>query len=133
MGSEAFYLIFVLKKMKIFFLFLLLPRCMQPLPKDSIKEISIPLADSTHLAADLFLPPNFQKDTRYPVLLEYLPYRKAEHRRNRYGLYSYFLNHGYIVARVDIRGTGQSEGKLIAYEVLLKEKTWEEVIKRDFQ
>ncbi|MEM7277731.1 MAG: CocE/NonD family hydrolase, partial [Pseudomonadota bacterium] len=52
----------------------------------------------------------------YPVLLEYLPYRKDESRARNHDLYSYFLNKGYAVVRVDIRGTGNSEGETIPYE-----------------
>src|SRR4029077_14531281 len=51
-----------------------------------------------------------------PALLESLPYRKTEARGDRFGLYAYFVRRGYLVARVDIRGTGNSEGVLIPYE-----------------
>jgi putative CocE/NonD family hydrolase len=50
------------------------------------------------------------------VLLEYLPYRKDESRGDRYPLYAYFVRRGYVVARVDIRGTGRSEGTLVPCE-----------------
>ena len=50
------------------------------------------------------------------MLLEYLPYRKDEARARSYSLYSYFVERGYVVARVDIRGTGNSEGRVIPYE-----------------
>ncbi len=53
---------------------------------------------------------------RFPVLLEYLPYRKDEARARTYKTYSYFVRRGYVVARVDMRGTGNSEGRLIPYE-----------------
>ena len=53
---------------------------------------------------------------KFPVLLEYLPYRKTEARSRDYALYSYFVQRGYVVAAVDIRGTGNSEGRLIPYE-----------------
>ena len=42
------------------------------------------------------------------MLLEYLPYRKDESRARNVELHSYFTDRGYIVARVDIRGTGNS-------------------------
>ena len=68
----------------------------------------IPLADGTRLAATLYLP-----DGRAPApaVLEALPYRKddltagdrAEYRRLR-------DEHGYAVCRLDLRGTGSSEG-----------------------
>lgn len=85
-------------------------------PSTYIQEIFIPLEDGVKLATDLYLPADFDSSKRYPILLEYLPYRKDEHRRNRYGLFDYFVKRGYVIARVDIRGTGRSEGKLVAYE-----------------
>jgi hypothetical protein len=62
------------------------------------------------------MPSGGGSQERFPVLLEYLPYRKTEARRRNHELYSYFIHRGYVVARVDIRGTGNSEGRLIPYE-----------------
>jgi putative CocE/NonD family hydrolase len=62
------------------------------------------------------------------VLLEYLPYRKDESRARNHRLYSYFVARGYVVARVDIRGTGKSEGKLIPYEYSESEQTDGDVV-----
>jgi putative CocE/NonD family hydrolase len=74
------------------------------------------MEDGVRLAADLYLPEGAKDSDQFPVLLEYLPYRKDESRARNHGVYSYFLNHGYIVARVDMRGTGNSEGVTIPYE-----------------
>ena len=74
------------------------------------------MADGVRLAADLFMPKGGAEDERFPVLLEYLPYRKTESRSGNHEFYEYFVSRGYVVARVDIRGTGNSEGKLIPYE-----------------
>ena len=74
------------------------------------------MSDGVRLAADIFQPAGAEESDRLPVLLEYTPYRKDESRSRNYSAYSYFLDHGYIVARVDIRGTGRSEGKTIPYE-----------------
>ncbi|MBW1902495.1 MAG: CocE/NonD family hydrolase [Deltaproteobacteria bacterium] len=81
-----------------------------------IKEVWIPLPDGVRLAASLFMSADREAAAKFPVLLEYLPYRKDESRNSRFQLFSYFVKRGYIVARVDIRGTGTSEGKLIEYE-----------------
>ena len=81
-----------------------------------IKEIWIPMPDGVRLAASLFMPADRGAGARFPVLLEYLPYRKDESRKDRFALFSYFIARGYVVARVDIRGTGTSEGRLIEYE-----------------
>jgi len=81
-----------------------------------ITETWIPMSDGVRLAADIYRPSGAAHDQQYSVLLEYLPYRKDDSRARNYSLYSYFLKRGYIVARVDIRGTGNSEGRAIPYE-----------------
>jgi len=81
-----------------------------------IRQVWIPMADGVLLAADIYLPESTQDTEEFPVLLEYLPYRKDESRARNHSLYSYFLARGYAVARVDIRGTGNSEGVTIPYE-----------------
>jgi len=93
-----------------------------------IQEAWITLPDGVRLAADLFVPKGGSKGERFPVLLEYLPYRKAESRDRNHALYSYFVRRGYIVARVDMRGTGTSEGRLIAYEYSDQENDDGEVV-----
>lgn len=82
----------------------------------SLKEVWIPMPDGIRLAADLFVPTGGAEGLKFPVLLEYLPYRKMESRGRNYSMYAYFVERGYIVARVDIRGTGESEGRVIPYE-----------------
>ena len=74
------------------------------------------MRDGVKLAADVWLPDADVGAGPFPVLLEYLPYRKTEARGGSFPLYSYFARHGFAVARVDIRGTGNSEGTLIPYE-----------------
>ena len=93
-----------------------------------IKEFWIPMPDGTKLAADLYMPEKIHKGQKYPVLLEYLPYRKDEGRGGRFPLFSYFVKNGYIIARVDIRGTGRSEGKLVDGEYSDQEQEDGEVV-----
>lgn len=88
-----------------------------------IREVSIPMPDGVQLATDLYLPADAKPADRYPIILEYLPYRKDEGRGHRYPLFSYFVKHGYIVARVDIRGTGRSTGKLVDGEYSEQEQS----------
>ncbi|MFM1877562.1 MAG: hypothetical protein RLZZ241_428 [Bacteroidota bacterium] len=78
----------------------------------SIREVQIPMPDGANLAADVYLPEKASDTTRFPIILEYLPYRKDEGRTHRFPFYSYFVKWGYMVVRVDIRGTGRSSGKL---------------------
>jgi uncharacterized protein len=94
-----------------------------------LEEVRIPMKDGVRLAADLWRPKGTGDRARSPVLLEYLPYRKTEGRGDRHSLYAYFVRRGYVVARVDIRGTGGSEGTLIPYEYSeIEQSDGEEVI-----
>src|SRR5690349_2941177 len=85
----------------------------------NVVQAWIPMKDGVRLAASLFMPENENANLqiRLPVLLEYLPYRKDDIFAYRdYELHSYFAKRGYITARVDIRGTGNSEGVLPDHE-----------------
>lgn len=93
------------------------------------REAWIRMPDGVRLAADLWIPESHGADAKHPVLLEYLPYRKNESRSPRnYPMFSYFVERGYVVARVDIRGTGNSEGRLIEYEYTDQEQEDGEVV-----
>lgn len=73
----------------------------------------IALADGTQLAARIWLPAD-ALHRPVPALLEYLPYRKRDFMRRRDGpLHHYFAGHGYASIRVDIRGTGDSDGLIL--------------------
>ena len=72
------------------------------------ENIFIPMPDGVRLAATLWLPQNAGK---VPAILEYLPYRKREGTRGRdHAMHGYLAGHGYACVRLDIRGTGDSEG-----------------------
>ncbi len=87
------------------------------------------MPDGVRLSADLYRPTGGQAGKKLPVLLEYLPYRKHEARSRNWPLYSYFVQRGYVVAAVDIRGTGNSEGRLIPHEYSeIEQKDGESVI-----
>ena len=81
-----------------------------------LKEAWIPLPNGVRLAADLYMPRGAAAGDKFPVLLEYLPYRKTEARVRNWPMYSYFVERGYVIARVDTRGTGNSEGTLVPHE-----------------
>jgi hypothetical protein len=95
----------------------------------AMEEARIRMRDGVVLAADIWRPKGAAARERFPVLLEYLPYRKTEARGGSASLYAYFVRRGYVVARVDIRGTGNSEGTLIPYEYSeIEQRDGEEVI-----
>ena len=102
-----------------------------PVYEIAMSEAWIPMPDGVRLAADLFMPSGGapgKTSEKFPVLLEYLPYRKTDGRGRNYPLYSYFVRRGYVVARVDIRGTGSSEGKLVDWEYTDQEQEDGEVV-----
>jgi hypothetical protein len=69
----------------------------------------IPMRDGVRLAADLYMPDD-DHNPPLPVVMDYIPYRKDEVNPGAFPQYAYLPRQGYIVARVDIRGTGASEG-----------------------
>ena len=71
----------------------------------------IQLHDGTRLGARLWRP---ELEEPVPVVLEFLPYRKGDMLAARdHGHASYFAGHGYAYARVDLRGTGDSDGIIL--------------------
>ncbi len=77
-----------------------------------IDNVWITLSDGCSLAAKLWLPPDAQ-DHPVPAVLEYIPYRKRDHKAIRDAeIHGFFARHGYAGVRVDLRGSGDSEGLL---------------------
>ena len=77
-----------------------------------IEHTTIPLKDGTQLAARIWLPEDAEQDP-VPAILEYLPYRKRDGTYERDALTQPWLaGHGYAGVRVDIRGSGESDGLL---------------------
>ena len=77
------------------------------------EDVWIGMRDGARLAATLYLPPEDDPELPEPraALLEALPYRKDDltaHYRPEY--HRFADEFGYAVCRVDIRGTGSSEG-----------------------
>jgi uncharacterized protein len=71
----------------------------------------IPMEDGVRLAASLFLPEAAEGGGAAPVVLEALPYRKDDVTASYRAEYERLCDqYGYAVARVDLRGTGSSEG-----------------------
>ena len=90
----------------------------------SVREIElewIPLSDGTRLAARIWVP----EDSAWnpvPAILEYVPYRRRDSYRERDNFTQpYFAARGYACLRVDVRGTGDSDG-IIRDEYLKQEQ-----------
>lgn len=82
----------------------------------AIREIMtewIPMPDGTRLAARIWLPMDAESNP-VPAVLEYLPYRRRDGTSYRDSITQpYLAGHGYAAVRVDIRGTGDSEGLML--------------------
>ncbi|MFP4204068.1 MAG: CocE/NonD family hydrolase [Opitutales bacterium] len=85
------------------------------IPDTAIKIIEntwIPLSDGTRLAAKIWMPDDAEVNP-VPAILEYIPYRKRDRKALRDSqIHGYFARHGYAGVRVDLRGSGDSEGIL---------------------
>lgn len=76
---------------------------------EEIETVWIPLADGRRLAARLFLPR--ERPEPVPVVLEYIPYRRRDGTRlGDEAMHRWFAAEGIAAARVDIAGTGDSDG-----------------------
>lgn len=77
-----------------------------------VENIWIPLSDGTRLAGRMWLPADADRQP-VPAVLEYIPYRKrdgtvADDER----MHPWFAGHGYASLRIDLRGSGDSQGLL---------------------
>ncbi|MFW5686147.1 MAG: CocE/NonD family hydrolase, partial [Spirochaetota bacterium] len=76
-----------------------------------VEHTLVPTRDGTRLAARLWIPDDVIEPV--PALLEFIPYRKRDMTRARDALaHPYFAGHGFASVRVDLRGSGDSEGIL---------------------
>ncbi|MFT7824060.1 MAG: CocE/NonD family hydrolase [Sulfurimonas sp.] len=77
-----------------------------------IEHLLIPLPDGSSLAAKIWLPEDAEKNP-VPAIFEYIPYRKRDLTRARDSItHTYLASHGYACVRVDLRGSGESDGTL---------------------
>lgn len=76
------------------------------------RQITIPLSDGTVLHARLWLPETPLAD-KVPLVLEWIPYRQSDGTALADSMmHGYFAQSGIAAARVDIRGSGNSDGLL---------------------
>ncbi len=86
------------------------PAAKSPLRNDTkiVEHLWVPLPDGRRLAGRAWLPPG---DAPAPGILEYLPYRKRDGTAPRDAqTHARFAAAGYACLRVDIAGTGESDG-----------------------
>ncbi len=85
------------------------------------ETVWIPLSDGVRLAARVWIPTSAETEP-VPAILEYTPYRRRDGSRdNDERTHPYLAAHGFGCVRLDIRGTGDSEG-VIRDEYLQQEQ-----------
>lgn len=90
-----------------------------PYEVETIDPLWITLRDGTRIAATLWRP---RTDAKVPVVVEMIPYRRRDGTVHRdLELHPYVAGHGIACCRVDIRGSGDSDG-LLADEYLPQEQ-----------
>lgn len=86
------------------------------------------MSDGCRLAARIWMPAA-EGTAPVPAILEYLPYRKRDFTRRRdEGMHRYFAARGYAAVRVDMRGSGESDGILHDEYLALEQNDALEVI-----
>ncbi|MET7441083.1 CocE/NonD family hydrolase, partial [Streptomyces sp. NPDC005568] len=76
------------------------------------EHVVIPMSDGVRLSARIWRPTASDREP-VPAVLEYIPYRKRDLTSVRDSVHHpYIAGHGYACVRVDVRGTGESEGVL---------------------
>ncbi len=81
-----------------------------PLVVREIEHVEIPMPDGTRLAARIWMPQDAEAQP-VPAILEYIPYRKNDKTLERdHARAPWLAAQGYAYVRVDLRGTGESEG-----------------------
>ena len=77
---------------------------------DVIEHVWLPMVDGVRLSARLWIPREASPNSA-PVVLEYIPYRKRDGYRFHDSAWGEVLaSRGIAFARVDVRGSGDSEG-----------------------
>jgi hypothetical protein len=94
-----------------------------------IDHVWIPMPDGARLSARIWLPVDAEEDP-VPAILEYIPYRKNDATAVRdAAIHPYFAARGYAAVRVDMRGSGDSDGILMDEYLPLEQEDGVEVIR----
>jgi putative CocE/NonD family hydrolase len=72
-----------------------------------VRHVKIPLSDGAQLDAHMMLP---DAPGRFPAVFDYYPYRKDDLTAGTMRLHHYLARRGFVALRLDVRGTGGSEG-----------------------
>jgi len=89
-------------------------RVVDRFPRGVVEEarLRIPMSDGVHLAGRFWRPAD-SDERPVPAVLEFIPYRQRDLTAVRDSMHHpYLAGHGFAGVRVDLRGSGDSEGVL---------------------
>ena len=90
-----------------------------------VEDSTLEMRDGVHLAVTYYRPVAKTPGETFPVIMEKVPYRKDDFfALGDYEYGAYFAQHGYVVARVDVRGTGGSGGAIPVSELKTAHEGW---------
>lgn len=76
------------------------------------QSLYVPMRDGTRIAIDVLLPKDLPTATKLPALMNITRYWRApEDKRAPDNQQKFFVEHGYALIMVDVRGTGASFGR----------------------
>ncbi|WNI26658.1 CocE/NonD family hydrolase [Streptomyces sp. ITFR-16] len=76
-------------------------------------HVTLTMSDGVRLSARIWRPASSDREP-VPAILEAIPYRKNDLTSTRDAInHPYIAGHGYACVRLDLRGTGESEGVLL--------------------
>ncbi len=82
--------------------------------KVAIERTTVEMKDGVKLAVTFYKPADASPEKRVPIVMNMVPYRKDDlFYAGDYGMYTYLAARGIACARIDIRGTGGSDGVLV--------------------
>lgn len=77
----------------------------------SLRSLHVPMPDGIQIALDLILPATLRAGTRLPAVLIATRYWRAFEGQAPNASQKFWVNHGYAVVSMDVRGTGASFGR----------------------
>ncbi|MFD5778614.1 CocE/NonD family hydrolase [Streptomyces sp. NPDC126933] len=99
-----------------------------PHPVKEEQHVWIPVSDGTRLSARIWRPVS-SDDEPVPAVLESIPYRKRDLTSVRDSIHHpYMAGHGYACVRLDLRGSGESEGVLLDEYLDIEQRDAEDVL-----
>lgn len=83
----------------------------QPVRGFRVQRGFLTMSDGVRLSVSYYMPSPRKPGERLPVVLSAAPYRKDDEMLTTYySLYPYFARRGIVIAQLDLRGSGASEG-----------------------